>query len=405
MTSTVHPAPQLPFQWPNALEPPRQYAELRQQGPVVPVTTPAGDPAWLVTTFDAAREVFRDSRFGRSHPEPEKASRISDAAIQGGPTGDIETEERNHRRMRRMLAPAFSAQRMRMLGDHIRELADGCLDDMAAAHDAHPDRPVDLQELLALPLPVLVICELLGVPYEDRATFRSLSERISMFDGAGDAQVARAEFHVYTSALAQAKRHNPGPDVISDMVAVQADDPTFTDDDLAQLAAGLIFAGHETTSTRIALGTLFLLSDPSRRDRFAADPDGQVDATVEEILRLSGTSGTGLLRYAHDDVVISGVRIGKGDAVLVAIDSANRDASAFDAPEDFDPTREPNVHVAFGYGAHVCLGANLARTELRTVFPLLFRRFPAMRLARGVDDIPVRANHVAGGVVGVPVTW
>lgn len=405
MTSTANAAPRLPFDRPNALEAPPLYQALRRAGPLVRVTTPAGDPAWLVTSFEAAREILRDSRLGRSHPAPEQASRISGAALLSGPTGNYETEERDHKRMRRMLAPAFSAPRMRRLGDRIRELAEGCLDHMQDAHDAQPGEPVNLHELLAFPLPVLVICELLGVPYEDRAHFRGLSERIASFDGGQDAQEAMAEFKAYMFRLATTKRADPQPDVISDMVAVQAEDPTFSDDDLATLATGLLFAGHETTSTRISLGAMFLLSDPDRRDRFRADPAGQVEPTVEEILRLSATGGAGLVRYAHQDVEIGGVQIGRGDAVLISIDSANRDASAFAAPEEFDPTRGLNVHLAFGYGAHVCIGANLARTELRTVFPLLFGRFPDLRLAVAVDSIKVRTNRLSGGVGSVPVLW
>ncbi|WP_328644332.1 cytochrome P450 [Amycolatopsis sp. NBC_00348] len=403
--TTTEETPRLPFARANALAIAPDYEALRQQAPVSRVLTPAGDPAWLVTSFEEAKEVFRDKRFGRSHPAPEQASRISHAAIQDGPSGDFDTEEQEHKRMRRMLAPAFSAPRMRALGDRIDELTTRCLDDMRAAHDAHPGEPVNLTELLAFPLPVLVICELLGVPFADREHFRNLSERIAVMDGGADAQAAMTEFKAYMTGLADAKRANPQADVISDMVAVQADDPAFTDDDLARMGAGLLFAGHETTSTRIAMGVLFLLTDTARRDRFVADPDGEVNQTVEEILRMTATSGTGLLRYAHEDVEVAGTRIMRGDAVLISSDAANRDAAAFADPDEFDPGRTPNVHLAFGTGAHVCIGANLARTELRTVFPALFRAFPDMRLAVGLDDIAVRVNRVAGGVDRVPVTW
>ncbi|WP_370947988.1 cytochrome P450 [Amycolatopsis sp. cg5] len=402
MTTTE--APHLPFDRRNALEIAPLFAKLRDRGPLSKVVTPAGDLAWLVTSYEHAREVFRDNRFGRSHPEPDTAPRISDAALLSGPTGEFDHEERDHKRLRRMLAPAFSAPRMRALGDHINELTESCLDDMRAAQDANPGEPIDLTPLLAFPLPVMVICELLGVPFEDRDYFGSLSERISILDGGTDGETAMEEFKAYTLALAEKKREDPQPDVISDMVAVQAEDPTFTDDDLARQAAGLLFAGHETTSTRIALGTMFLLSDLERRDRFVADPEGQVQQTVEEILRLSATSATGgLLRYAREDVEIAGVRIARGEAVLVSSDAANRDASVFADPDEFDPTRAPNVHIAFGHGAHVCIGANLARTELRTVFPALFRRFPRMRLAVGIDEIVVRNDKIAGGVRSVPV--
>ncbi|MGW5748016.1 cytochrome P450 [Amycolatopsis sp. NPDC003861] len=400
--TTTEETPRLPFARADALAIAPDYAVLRRQAPISRVLTPAGDPAWLVTSYEEAKEVFRDRRFGRSHPAPEQASRISYAAVQDGPRGDFENEEREHKRMRRMLAPAFSAPRMRALGDRIAELTDRCLDEMEAARAAGP---VDLTDFLAFPLPVLVICELLGVPYADRGHFRGLSERIAVMDGGADAQAAMAEFMAYMTELAGTKRADPQPDVISDLVAFQAEDPTFTDEDLARLGAGLLFAGHETTSTRIAMGTLFLLSDTARRDRFAADPEGQVNQTVEEILRLTATSGTGLLRYAHEDVEIAGTRIMRGDAVLISSDAANRDASVFADPDGFDPDRTPNVHLAFGTGAHVCIGANLARTELRTVFPKLFRRFPGLRLAVGIDEIPVRTNRVAGGVERVPVEW
>ncbi|MEV6932302.1 cytochrome P450 [Dactylosporangium sp. NPDC051485] len=405
MTTTAHARPRLPFDRPNVLEIAPLYEVLRREAPLTRVTTPAGDPAWLVTAYPEAKQIFGDRRFGRSHPAPETAARVSHAAVLDGPSGDYETEEREHGRMRRLLVPAFSAPRMRRLAGRIEELTERCLDDMRAARDARPDEPVNLHELLAFPLPVLVICELLGVPYADRGHFRQLSQRIGMIDGGADARAAMADFKAYTATLAEAKRREPGPDVISDLVAAQAEDPTFSEDELARLAAGLIFAGHETTSTRIDLGVLLLLCDPSRRDRFAADPDGQVGPTVEEILRITAPGGLGLLRYAHEDVEIGGVTIARGDAVIIASNAANRDATVFADPDEFDPDRRPNAHLAFGHGAHVCIGASLARTELRTVFPALLRRFPGLRLAVPVDAIEIRHNRLTGGVDEVPVTW
>nr|BFE57178.1 cytochrome P450 [Dactylosporangium thailandense] len=398
-------APRLPFARPNILEIAPLYDVLRREAPITLVTTPAGDPAWLVTAYSEARQIFGDKRFGRSHPQPQRASRITHAALQDGPTGDFETEEREHTRMRRLLAPAFSAARMRRLGTRIEELTARCLDDMQAARDADPDTPVNLHEFLSFPLPVLVICELLGVPYEDRQRFRNLSERVGRIDGGADAQLAMREFKEYTAGLAERKRRDPAPDVISDLVTAQTTDPTLGDDEVSRLAAGLIFAGHETTSTRIDLGTLLLLADLSRRDRFVADPEGEVAATVEEILRITAPGGLGLLRYAHDDVEVGGVTIARGDAVIISSNAANRDATVFADPADFDVDRKPNVHLAFGHGAHVCIGANLARTELRTVFPALLRRFPGLRLAVPVDRIEVHANRLTGAVDEVPVLW
>ncbi|GAA3565696.1 cytochrome P450 [Amycolatopsis ultiminotia] len=403
--TTTERAPRLPFARPNVLEIAPLYEVLRREGPIVPVTTPAGDPAWLVTAYEQAREVFADARFGRSHPAPEEASTVSDAALLSGPQGDYDSEEAAHARLRRLLVPAFSANRMRRLADHIQELADRCLDELEAAHDAAGGAPVNLHEYLSFPLPVLVICELLGVPYADREKFRALSDRIGVLDSDGDAQVAMDEFMAYTAELAAAKRIEPGQDVVSDLVAAQAEDPTFTDEDLSRLAAGLLFAGHETTSNRIDLGVLYLLTDLERRDALAADPQQRLHACVEEILRLSAPGGLGLLRYAREDAEIGGVRIARGDAVIISTSSANRDESVFSAPEEFDAQRKPNAHISFGHGGFFCIGASLARTELRVVFGSLFRRFPGMRLAVPAAELEVRANRFTGGVDQVPVVW
>jgi pentalenolactone synthase len=405
MTAEADLAPQLPFDRPNALDIAPLYAVLRREAPLVRVRTPAGDLAWLVTRYAEAREIFSDPRFGRSHPAPQEASRITDAAIIAGPQGNYETEAADHAQMRRMLIPAFSANRMRKLADHVQELTDRCLDDMQAAHDEAPDEPVNLHELLAFPLPVLVICELLGVPYVDREQFRGYSERIGRIDGGQDAQLAMGEFMAYMGRLADEKRANPGDDVVSDLVRAQEEDPTFTDGDLARLGAGLLFAGHETTAGRIGLGVLMLLTDLTRRDAFVADPAGQAQATVEEILRMSSPGGVGLPRYAHADVEIGGVTIARGDAVLLTVGPENRDEEIFADPDEFDPTRKPNPHIAFGYGGFFCIGASLARTELRVVFTSLFTRFPNLRLAVGVDELGVRSNRLTGGVDRVPVLW
>ncbi|MER7015416.1 cytochrome P450 [Saccharopolyspora sp. NPDC000359] len=398
-------APQLPFHRPNVLDLAPRYAVLRREAPLVQVRTPSGDLAWLVTRYNEARSLLGDPRLGRSHPNPEAAAKVSEAAFFGGPTGNHDTEQADHQRLRKLLAPAFSAKRMRALGEHIKELTEGCLNSMQAAHDRAPGEPVDLHEHLAFPLPVLVICELLGVPYADREVFRDLSERIGLLNQGDAARNAMVEFMAYTSQLAEAKRKNPAEDVISDLVLAQQAFPGITDEDIARLAVALIFAGHETTAGRIDLGVLLLLSDLERRDAFVADPDGRVEGTVEEILRRTAPGSLGLVRYAHEDVEISGQTISVGDAVLIAVGVANQDPEAFPNAEEFDPERKAPGHLAFGHGAHFCIGANLARTELRTVFPALFRRFPTLRLAVDLDDIAVRSDRLTGGLNSVPVTW
>jgi len=403
--TTTDTRPQLPFERPNALDIAPLYRVLNRETAPVEVLTPAGDPAWLVTRFEQARLIFGDRRFGRSHPAPEQASKVSDAAVFGGPSGEYEEEQADHGRLRRLLVPAFSAGRMRKLTDHVQELVDGIIDEMIAAHDADPAQPVDLNRMLSFPLPVMVICELLGVPYEDRDHFGELSARLGRMDIGGAAEQAFDDLRAYVKQLADLKRADPQADLMTDMIRAQADDPGFTDDEMVQLAAGVLIAGHETTMNRIDMGVAFLLADTDRRDRFAADPDGQAQATVEEVLRLTVTSGVGLLRYAHEDVEIDGVTIKRGDCVLLSNSAANRDPSVFAEPDEFDPGRSPNIHLAFGHGVHFCVGASLARTELKVALATLFRRIPGLRLAVSPDELTTRPGSFFGGLTALPVTW
>ncbi|MER7010746.1 cytochrome P450 [Saccharopolyspora sp. NPDC000359] len=393
----------LPFPRPNVLDLAPLYEVLRRDAPITPVTTPAGDPAWLVTRYDEVKALLGDKRFGRSHPEPERASRITTAAVQDGPTGSYETEEADHARMRRLLTPAFSAKRMRMLSQHVQDLVDGYLDELTAAR-ATPEDVVDLHSGLAFPLPVAVICRLLGVPESDRELFHTLSDRMASPSDGGEAHQAREEFSRYMVGLAEAKRREPGEDVITDLVRAQSADEAFDYGEMIRLCVGLLFAGHETTVNRIGLGVLFLMTRPEQWAALTADPEGRVDATVEEIMRLGAPGDLGLLRYAHTDVDIAGTTIRTGEAVILSINSANRDQSAYADAETFDPDRAERTHLGFGHGAHFCIGASLARTELRIVFATLARRLPGMRLAKGVDELPVRTT-ITGGVAELPVTW
>ncbi|WFG42474.1 cytochrome P450 [Pseudonocardia alni] len=397
--------PRLPFTRPNLLDLAPFYEVLRREAPIAPVTTPAGDPAWLVTRFAEVRELLGDKRFGRSHPEPEKASRISTAAVQDGPTGTYENEAEEHGRMRRLLTPAFSAKRMRTLSGHVQELVDGYVDAMVAEHDAAGrGATVDLHTHLAFPLPVAVICSLLGVPESDGEYFRALSDRMATFSGE-DAHAAREEFGRYMAGLAEGKRAEPGEDVITDLVQAQAEDPGFGYPEMVRLCVGLLFAGHETTVNRIGLGILFLMTNRDEWDRLAADPDGRVDAVIEEVMRLGAPGDLGLLRYAHSDVEIAGVTVARGDAVILSVNAANRDVDVFDHAETFDPDRTERGHVGFGHGPHFCIGASLARTELRAVFATLARRLPGLDLAVGMDELDVRTDHITGGVRSLPVRW
>lgn len=405
-SSTAHDdapdLPQLPFPREGVLTISPLYERLRAAGPITRVRTPAGDVVWLVTRYEEAKALFADRRLGRSHPNPEDAARVSDAGVMAGPSGEHEHEDADHTSMRRLLTPAFSAKRMRRLHDRVAELAEGLVDGLAP--DA--DGVVDLHAGFSVPLPIFVICELLGVPVEDRVYFKDLSERMATLTGE-DPLVARAEFERYTAGLAQAKREEPGEDVISDLVAAQEHDPRLTDTRVAELTAGLLFAGHETTVNRLSLGVVLLLVNPEVRDRLVADPEGSVDAVVEEVLRLAEPGGMGLLRYAHEDVVVADdeqeVTIARGDGVVIITSAANRDEGAFDDAAAFDPARSPNPHLSFGHGPHFCIGASLARTELRIGLTTLFTRRPGLALAVEPESLTLHTERLTGGLDSLPV--
>ncbi len=371
------------------------------------VTTPAGDTAWQVTGYANVKALLGDPRLGRSHPAPERAARYSEAAIFGQPMGSPESERNEHAQMRSLLTPSFSARRMANLRPRIQELVDGLLDDMGRMTP-----PLDFHALVSLPLPVLVICELLGVPYIDREDFRRWSDDAAdMLDGPRS-RAGLMQLQAYMSELLERKRRTPAEDVLSDLVAAQAYAPAaFTDEGVAQLAAGLLFAGHETTVTAIDKGVILLLTNAAARDVLQRDPTA-VSRVVEEILRMPtplpaehGASPGGLPRYANADIELGGATIAAGDLVLLDLQDANLDPSMFATPEQFQVERADNAHLTFGHGGHYCIGAPLARIELQAIFSTLFRRFPTLQLAVPIEELRPRSQLLTGGVNELPVTW
>jgi cytochrome P450 len=395
---TSEDLPRLPFARPGVLEIAPLLRTLQASAPVTPVRTPAGDIAWLVTGYAEVKALLADPRLGRSHPDPDNAARISHAAILGGPTGNAATEAADHAQMRQLLTPAFSARRMHALRAHVADLVETLLDQLA-----EQTPPVDLHEALSFPLPALVICELLGVPYEDRDQFRDWSAGAGNITDRAAATAALGALVNYMYQLIARKRDHPGQDVISDLIAAQPD-AHYGDDGIAQLAAALLFAGHETTVTRIDYGTLLLLTHPDQCDALRQDPE-LVASAVEEILRVAAPGGVGLPRYAHGDIDIAGVTIRTGDAVLVTNVGANRDPAAFADPDRFDIARSPNPHLSFGHGPRFCIGASLARVELQAVFTALPQRFPTLELAVPLDQLQLRGDLVTGGLTALPARW
>ncbi|WP_245614443.1 cytochrome P450 [Actinokineospora inagensis] len=391
--------PQLDFERDDVLDVIPLMRVLQAQGPVRKVRTPFGSEAWVVTHHQTIRDLVTDERIGRTHPDPESAARIFAAAL-GGPIGSFDDEQmkRAHLRMRRFLAGMFSPGRMRALYPMIEARTSTLLDNLEAAGS-----PGDLHELVSWPLPVLVICDLLGVPDLEIETFSELSEAaLDMANWAGAAS-AWQELTDYMAGLVDRKRGAPADDVLSLLIAEQATSD-LTDDELVQMATGLLAGGFETTVARIDLGTVLLVTNPDAAGAIRADP-GLVVGAVEEVLRLAVPGGGALPRYAQADIEIGGVTIARGDAVVFDANTANRDPAVFPDPDRFDITRAPNPHLSFGYGPSSCIGSALGRVELQVVFTLLLQRFPDLGLAVPVSELAVRPNTLLGGLSALPVTW
>lgn len=385
---------QLPFEQDHPLDVAPLLRQLQQDGVAHRVRTAVGDRAWLVTGYEEVRGLLTDERLGRSHPDPAKAARAGESALFGGPMGNYDTEHADNARLRSLLQPHFSPRRMRAVRPRVEELTAGLLDDLAERGS-----PADLHQALALPLPVQVICELLGVPYADRDQFRAWSEAVGDLRDRTRSEQGLGELYGYGQQLVARKRQQPGDDFISRLCA---DD--LGDDEIAMLSMGLLFAGHQTTVVAIGMGILCLLVNPGQQQALIDDP-GRITAAVEEMLRAPGRSAGGIPRYARTDLEIGEVTVRAGDLVLLDIRAANHDPTVFPSPDRFDVTRQGPAHVSFGHGAHYCLGAPLARIELQAVFCQLLARFPTMRLAVPVEQLRVRSDAVTGGLTSLPVEW
>ncbi|MBV8541077.1 MAG: cytochrome P450 [Pseudonocardiales bacterium] len=369
------------------------------------VTTPAGDFAWLVTNYDDVKALLSDPRVDLSHAAPERAARVSRSAF-GGPMGDP-TELAAQVPMRRLVASAFSARRMASLRPRVREMITGSLDAMA-----DHAQPVDLHEAVSFPLPALVICELLGVPYADREDFRRWSDDAVNTIDTARSQAGLTRLRVYMRTLVERKKSHPDDDLISDLAAVATADPELTVDDIVMFSVVLLLAGYETTMAAIDRGMILLLTRPEQADALRHDPE-LVAPAVEEILRkllptpASGAEQTiGLPRYANTDFTFDGVTIHTGELAMLGLRVANLDEKLFPEPTRFDVHRGCNPHLTFGHGPHFCPGASLARIELRTLFSALLDRFPTLRLAVPVESLRGRDELLTGGLVAeLPVMW
>jgi cytochrome P450 len=305
-----------------------------------------------------------------------------------------------HGPARRAVVGEFTVRRMEALRPRIQEIVDGHLDLMLSG-----PRPADLVQALCLPVPSLVICELLGVPYADHDFFQSRSSTLLRRSAPpADRQRAADELMSYLDELVSQKEKAAADDLLGRQIAKQRQNGPAGDEELVGLAFLLLLAGHETTANMISLGTVALLEHPADIEAIRQDP-AKTPGMVEELLRYFTIAELATSRVATEDVEIGGALIRAGEGVVTLGNAANHDPNAFSDPDRLDIERGARHHVAFGFGPHQCLGQNLARIELQIVFDTLFRRVPALRLAARVEDLPFKDDGTVYGLYSLPVTW
>lgn len=383
-------------------DPPRRITRLREARPVSPMVFPDGHEGWLVTGYEAVRQLMADTRFssrqdiGVLHvPYEVPGMPVSTEPAPQIPGMFIAMDPPDHGRLRRRLTGAFTVRRMKMLEERIVDITERQLDELARLSP-----PVDLVKEFALPVPSLVICELLGVPYADRENFQVNSAKFLVKDQPLDEKMAAyIALTTYLSELVTRKRATPGDDILSDLA--RHDDLTI--EELTGSAFLLLLAGHETTANMLALGTFALLEHPEQLAELRADPD-LLPGAVEELMRYLSVVDV-LYRYATEDIELGGETIRKGSTVVVSLLAANRDPLRFDNPDTLDIHRKARGHLSFGHGIHQCLGQQLARIEMRAGFDGLLRRLPTLRLSLPADEVKLRTDMNIYGVHELPVTW
>ncbi len=394
----TEPIAQLPMDRPAGcpFDPPADLATIRAEAPLRRLVFADGHLGWLATGHAANRAILGDTRFSsrvENMHNPFPGLEVPEDLA--GVAGDMTAMDRpEHTRYRQLLTGKFTVRRMRLLTERVEEATAECLDAMAKQGP-----PADLVTAFAQPIPALLICELLGVPYDDRDRFRQLTADIGGFEASVEEQYASyGELQQYIHKLVLAKRAEPTDDLLSDLTTSD-----LTDEELAGVGAFLLGAGLDTTANMLGLGTFALLTNP---DQFAAlrDDPTLTDGAVEELLRYLSIANTGV-RAALEDVEVDGQVIKAGESVVVSIMAANRDPERFPDPDALDVRRKATGHLAFGHGIHQCLGQQLARVEMRVAFPALLARFPTLRLAVAPAEVPVRPAMNIHGIHQLPVTW
>ncbi|MEU8588876.1 cytochrome P450 [Streptomyces sp. NPDC048664] len=380
--------------------PPAAYDPLREERPLSRVTLYDGRDVWVVTGHTTARALLADSRLSsdRNRAAFPMINKRFAAVRDGRRLVLLGVDDPEHHTQRRMLVPSFTLKRATAMRPRIQETVDRLLTTMEAAGPG-----AELVSAFALPLPSMVICSLLGVPYDDHDFFEEQSRRLLRGPSADDSRDARDKLDGYLGELIDRKRAEPGDGLLDELIQEQLHSGGLDREQLISMATLLLVAGHETTANMISLGTFTLLRHPEQLAELRAAPE-LMSAAVEELLRFLSIAD-GLVRVATEDIEIGGTVIRADEGVLFSTSVINRDATAFPAPDALDWHRSSRHHVAFGFGIHQCLGQNLARAELEIALSTLFERFPGLRLAAPADQIPFKPGDTIQGMLELPVTW
>ncbi|MFF3941571.1 cytochrome P450 [Streptomyces phaeofaciens] len=403
------PVPEVPdaipeFPMPRAarcpFDPPPALRDLQERAPLTKVRLRDGSEPWLVTRYADQRAILGDPRVSADTDSPGYPSKAGPEGGEGK-LSFIMMDDPEHARLRRMVTAPFAVKRVEALRPAVQRIVDDLIDGLLAG-----PAPVDLVEEFALPVPSLVICELLGVPYDDHAFFQDHTRTMVHRDATPE-QRGRAAREVagYLSALIGRRIADPRDDLLSG-IAARVTAGEIDHGQATEMALLLLIAGHETTANMIALGTLALLRHPDQLAllRESGDP-GLVTSAVEELLRYLHITHLGRRRAVTEDIEIGGRLLRAGEGVIMVNEVANRDPEVFPDPDRLDITRDARRHVAFGFGVHQCLGQPLARMELQVVYGTLYRRIPTLRLAGSPDDVRFKHDAFIYGVHSLPVTW
>jgi cytochrome P450 len=388
--------PRFPFDTPPHLDHEPEHALLRADGPLVRVRLDDGATVWVAARHGAVRAVLSDQRFSRAAASGPGAPTIT-PGVADQPELLVNMDPPEHSRLRGLLASAFTARMVEQRRPRVREIVDGLLDAMA-----QQGPPADLVAGLAVPLPITVLCDVLGMPYEDVAHVRRWTEEAQLADER--AALAMGAMAAYVADLVAGKRRNPGDDLLTRLIEARDRDDRLSERELVSTTFGLIGAGYETTAGQIPISLLALLRHPDQLDLLRARPE-LVPGAVEELLRFTRLLPAAFGRVATADVELDGVTVAAGDTVFPLNTSANRDERTYPDPNRLDVTREGPPHLAFGAGPHACLGAPLARVELQEALAGLIGRFPGLALAVPESELEWRRGGFLRGVRSLPVRW